>query len=185
MTYVEVYRLARAEELAAASTLFMAERDMTSAQRTVRIWEATIDVLRGDWAAAVARLDALLRHADLLPLDRMTALVAAGRLASCRGNRSADQYLIVAHLRWACNDEARDLGHQTGNLQRLGSVYAARLRPPGWPETLRVAALSPTSGGHVTPKYVRTLTLPAPPPARDCRRTRLLAVARRRCGANK
>jgi DNA-binding CsgD family transcriptional regulator len=116
MSYIDIYRLERAEELIAKGGHFTADHDMATAQFAIQAWQALLLVYRGRWRAAGEIMDTLANKPGPLPASRIPALVALGRLRARRGEAGADGLL----------DEALALTHKMGNLQRLGLAYAAR-----------------------------------------------------------
>ena len=116
MTYVDVYRLRRAEALIAAGLKITTEHDLDLSRLVIQAWQAILLVYRGLWREAEAITGEIVGRPDSMEVFRMPALVALARLRARRGHSG------IRHLL----DEALELAYQVNNHQRLGVVYIAR-----------------------------------------------------------
>jgi DNA-binding CsgD family transcriptional regulator/tetratricopeptide (TPR) repeat protein len=116
MTYVDVYRLVRAEELITAGLHITAEHDLDLSRLVIQAWQAILLVYRSRWREAEAITGEILGRPDSMEVFRVPALVALARLRARRGQPET-QHLL---------DEALELARQVNNHQRLGVVYIAR-----------------------------------------------------------
>lgn len=116
MTYVDVYRLERAEELIAGGLQITAEHDLDLSRMVIQAWQAMHLIYRGRWREAEAIVTEILEGRQKLSVIRAPALVALGRLAARRGRPGV----------WQTLDEALNVSLQVKNDQRLGVTYVAR-----------------------------------------------------------
>jgi DNA-binding CsgD family transcriptional regulator len=79
-------------------------------------WRALSHVFQGQWDAAVESAGAVLRFPGVATISRIMAMTALGRVRARRGDPEI----------WNALDEALELAEQTGTLQRLAPVRAAR-----------------------------------------------------------
>jgi DNA-binding CsgD family transcriptional regulator/tetratricopeptide (TPR) repeat protein len=105
-----------ARRLLEAGHAYAAEHDLESYRVYLLGWVALCDFWEGRWADAEALADEMLRHPRLTPPGRVQPLVVLGRIRTRRGDAGA----------WEVLDEARALAAETGELQRLCPVAAAR-----------------------------------------------------------
>jgi predicted ATPase/DNA-binding CsgD family transcriptional regulator len=98
------------------------DRDLDSWSFYMRGWRARAHLEQGRWEEAEADAAAVLSVPQRAAALRLPALAALGTLYVRRGNPVA--YAIL--------DEARDLAHGTGELQRLVPVAAARAEAAWW-----------------------------------------------------
>jgi tetratricopeptide (TPR) repeat protein len=150
----EMYDLPRAEHFLREHIAFADEHDLDSSY--THSWLAAALVYRGRWddGATLAR-EVLDRFSGTI--SRITALIALGRLRARRGDPGALEVL----------DEALELSHPGGHLQRLGHVHAARAEA-AW------LAGDPRTHRRGSADRVRARAGEAAPLVR--RRARLLAV---------
>ena len=112
----EVYQFLHAERDLANGIAYCLEHDMDTARLYMQAWSAITQVHLGHWDAAAGPAMAVLERQGVSAISRIMALVALGRLRARRGDPG-----VAAAL-----DEALALATQTGHLQRLGPVHAAR-----------------------------------------------------------
>lgn len=115
-SYAEQYRFADAERHFAEGIAYTAERDLDYANHYVHAWLALTRVYQGRWAEACEVAEWVISRPNVSAISRITALVALGRAQARRGDAGAAAVL----------DEALALAAQTGTLQRLAPVRAAR-----------------------------------------------------------
>ncbi len=109
----EMYELERAERYLLEFIRFAEENELTPWYGVS--WLALVDVYRGRWDAAAARVARVLAGPSD-PISRISVLIALGRVRARRGDPGAMDAL----------DEALELARPGGHLQRLGHVHAAR-----------------------------------------------------------
>jgi DNA-binding CsgD family transcriptional regulator len=106
----------RAERYLTEGIAYTAERGLDIFNRYLSAWQALALIHRGRWEDASQTCSYLLRNPAYPVITWITALVAVGRLRARRGDPGAETAL----------DEALQLAGQTGSLQYLGLVSAAR-----------------------------------------------------------
>jgi DNA-binding CsgD family transcriptional regulator len=153
MTYVDVYRLQRAEDLITAGLRITAEHDLDLSRLVIRAWQAILLIYHTRWEGAEAIINELLDQQHRLAAIRIPALVARGRLYARRGQPGV----------WKALDEALELSHQVKNDQRLGVVYIARAEAAwlaGNTEHVRqeAAAIYPLTITNKQPGFAAELT---------------------------
>jgi DNA-binding CsgD family transcriptional regulator/tetratricopeptide (TPR) repeat protein len=116
VSYGEIYRLADAERHLAEGMAYTGERDLDSANHYMHAWLALTRLYQGRWSEADDLASALLARPNVSAISRIVALVALGRVQARRGDVDPQPVL----------DEALALAAQTGTLQRLAPVRAAR-----------------------------------------------------------
>ncbi len=112
----ELYRFAKASSYLAEGIAFARAHDLDRLGGYMEAWQAVLEMFVGDWDAAGARANALLRREAYGSTNRVTALIALGRLRARRGDPGVDAVL----------DEALALALQSGTLQRMAPVRCAR-----------------------------------------------------------
>jgi DNA-binding CsgD family transcriptional regulator/tetratricopeptide (TPR) repeat protein len=110
----EMYELERSERYLREHIRFAEEHDFIGVYS--ESWLACLLAYRGDWAAASALAQQVLRRSDRSLISRITTLIALGRVRARRGDPGVDSVL----------EEALELARPGGHLQRLGHVHAAR-----------------------------------------------------------
>lgn len=112
----EQYRFREADEYLAAGIAYCHDHDLDQSRFYMLAWRALVHLYQGRWNAAAEDASTVLRRPGTSAISRIMALVALGRLRSRRGDPEVDAAL----------DEALELATQTGTLQRLAPVRAAR-----------------------------------------------------------
>ncbi len=112
----EQYRLAEAERHLDEGIAYTAERDLDYANHYMHSWLALIRLYQGRWAEAEQIALGLIALPNVSVISRIMALLALGRVRARRGDADAGVVL----------DQALELAAQTGTLQRLAPVRAAR-----------------------------------------------------------
>jgi DNA-binding CsgD family transcriptional regulator/tetratricopeptide (TPR) repeat protein len=112
----EAYSFELAEDYLRRDIAFATERDMDYSRLYALSWLALVAVYRGRWGEASESAHAVLSSATAPAIARMMALIALGRLRARRGDPGT----------WEALDEARDLAEQTGTVQRVAPMRAAR-----------------------------------------------------------
>ncbi|MCC6470066.1 MAG: AAA family ATPase [Alphaproteobacteria bacterium] len=115
-SYGEQYRFPEAEQVLDQGIAYTSEHDLDHANHYMRAWLALVRVHQGRWSEASDLAAALVAQPSLAAISRIMVLVALGRLRARRGDPGAAAAL----------DEALTLAAQTGTLQRLAPVRAAR-----------------------------------------------------------
>ncbi|MCC7045740.1 MAG: hypothetical protein IT562_03420 [Alphaproteobacteria bacterium] len=115
-SYGEQYRFAEAEATLVEGMAYARERDLDHSTHYMIAWMALLRLFQGRWAEAADLAGPVLDLANLSTVSRIMALVALGRVRTRRGDPGAGAVL----------DEALALASQTGTLQRLAPVRAAR-----------------------------------------------------------
>ena len=112
----ELYRLAEAEQSLAEGIAYTAERDLDYANHYMHAWLALVRLYQGRWSEAAEIATGVIARPNASVISRIMALVALGRVHARRGDVDPGPVL----------DEALELAVQTGTLQRLAPVRAAR-----------------------------------------------------------
>jgi len=112
----EQYRFREADEYLAAGIAYCHDHDLDQSRLYMLAWRALVHLYRGRWNEAAEDASTVLRRPGASAISRIMALVALGRLRSRRGDPEVGAAL----------DEALDLATQTGTLQRVAPVRAAR-----------------------------------------------------------
>jgi ATP/maltotriose-dependent transcriptional regulator MalT len=98
-----------------ASTYF-ADRDLDSWANYVLAWKARLDFEQGRWDEAARLASQLIVRDAVAPVTRIPAMAVLARIRLRRGDPGADELI----------DEASELASNTGELQRLAPIAAAR-----------------------------------------------------------
>ncbi|HEX3467227.1 MAG TPA: AAA family ATPase [Candidatus Elarobacter sp.] len=112
----EIFDFAEADRHLAAGIAFARSRDLDRAAGYMECWQSLCDLYQGRWDSAGARANAAAAAEKGNTTNRVTALIALGRLRTRRGDPGASAVL----------DEALVLASQSGTLQRIGPVCCAR-----------------------------------------------------------
>jgi len=112
----ELFEFARARHYLTEGVAFANHRDLDRLGGYMEAWIALLDVHEGNWDAAGERANALLKRDVFGSTNRVTALIALGRLRVRRGDPGADELL----------GEALELASRSGTLQRLAPVRCLR-----------------------------------------------------------
>lgn len=113
---VDTRRLRAARPWLEAGIAYSAEHDLDSWRLYMLGWLAVCELWEGRWQQATRTCDEMLRHPDLPAPSRIQPLVVLGRVRVRRGDPQGGEAL----------DEALGLARETGELQRLAPVRAAR-----------------------------------------------------------
>jgi ATP/maltotriose-dependent transcriptional regulator MalT len=116
MTYIDVYKLDRAEQLLSTALPYTVEHDMDAATEIVQAWQAMLHLYQGQWPECQATAETLLQRPHLQPGIRNAALAALGRLQARQGNAEKAKALL---------DEALEQTEKIGNRQRMGVYFCA------------------------------------------------------------
>jgi len=111
----ELHEFAAADRYLAEGLAFARAHDLDRQAGYMEGWQALCDLYQGRWTLAGERANAAVER-QAGGTNRITALIALGRLRTRRGDPGAGRVL----------DEALALALPTGTLQRLGPVCAAR-----------------------------------------------------------
>ncbi len=112
----EVYRFALAGDYLRRGIEFCAERDIDFSRLYEVSWLALVQLYQGRWNEAAESAHAVLADRRSPGIARITALIALGRVRARRGDPAV----------WEALNEARDLAGNTGTLQRIAPMQAAR-----------------------------------------------------------
>jgi ATP/maltotriose-dependent transcriptional regulator MalT len=112
----ERYLFQDAEQYLQTGIAYASDRDLDQNLLYMLAWRALVHLYRGRWSEAGEDASAVLRRPGASAISRIMALVAVGRLRARRGDPDVKSAL----------DEALELAAQTGTLQRLAPVRAAR-----------------------------------------------------------
>jgi DNA-binding CsgD family transcriptional regulator/tetratricopeptide (TPR) repeat protein len=112
----EVYRFDLADTYLRRGIEFCSERDIDFARLYQLAWQALVWMYRGRWTEVSGVAHVVLADQRSPVIARVTALVALGRVRARRGDRGV----------WEALDEARELAGNTGTLQRVALIQAAR-----------------------------------------------------------
>jgi DNA-binding CsgD family transcriptional regulator len=112
----EMYCFEHAEAYLRRGIEFCGERDLDYFRLYQLSWLALVALYRGRWSEASATAHTVLAHERSPAVGRMMALIALGRLRARRGDPGT----------WEALDEARELAGNTGTLQRIAPMRAAR-----------------------------------------------------------
>jgi ATP/maltotriose-dependent transcriptional regulator MalT len=112
----EVYRFEEADRFLRQGIAFARAHDLDRVGDYMEAWLALSDMYQGRWDAAGERANAVLARELSGSTNRLTALVALGRLRTRRGDPGATEVL----------DEALKLASLSGTLQRVAPVRCAR-----------------------------------------------------------
>ena len=112
----EAYCFDLAEDYLRRGIEFCTERDIDYSRLYQLSWQALVRLYRGRWTEASAVAHAVLADRRSPAIACMTALIALGRVRARRGDPAV----------WEALNEARELAGNTGTLQRLAPMQAAR-----------------------------------------------------------
>ena len=112
----EMYRFAEAQPAFEEGLRFTRERDLDASRAYLEVWLALSNMYRGRWSEVGPLATPVLGNPNNSAISRIMALLALGRLRARRGDPDA----------WAALDEGLAMAAQTGTLQRLGPIRAAR-----------------------------------------------------------
>lgn len=112
----EVYRFDLADTYLRRGVEFCSERDIDFARLYQLAWQALVWMYRGRWTEVSGVAHVVLADRRSPVIARITALIALGRLRARRGDPGA----------WEALDEAKELAGNTGTLQRVALMQAAR-----------------------------------------------------------
>ncbi|MGH8865532.1 MAG: response regulator transcription factor, partial [Burkholderiales bacterium] len=112
----EVYEFSTADRYLVEGIAFARAHDLDRLAGYMEGWQALCDVYQGRWNIAGERANAVAKREAGGTTNRVTALIALGRLRTRRGDPGAMDVL----------DEALDLAMRSGTLQRLAPVCGAR-----------------------------------------------------------
>jgi DNA-binding CsgD family transcriptional regulator len=113
---VELYRFNQAERYLSEGIDFVADQGLDIFVRFMRAWLALSYIYLGRWNEADELINRLLQSQPGAAIRRIPTLVALGRLRARQGDPGAQVAL----------EAALQLAIETGTLQHLGLVYAAR-----------------------------------------------------------
>ncbi|MFT3907359.1 MAG: AAA family ATPase [Steroidobacteraceae bacterium] len=112
----EVHEFLAAEQYLADGIAYARTHDLDRLAGYMEAWQALCDLYRGRWHLAGQRANEIAAREAQGSTNRVTALIALGRLRARRGDPGAPGVL----------DEALQLAQRSGTLQRLAPVCAAR-----------------------------------------------------------
>jgi DNA-binding CsgD family transcriptional regulator/tetratricopeptide (TPR) repeat protein len=112
----EVYRFDLAEGYLRRGMEICTDRDMDSWRLYVLAWMALVHLYLGRWNESAEAAHAVLADRRSSGIARITALNALGKLRARRGDPAV----------WDALNEARELAGNTGTLQRMAPMQAAR-----------------------------------------------------------
>ncbi|MFZ5672911.1 MAG: AAA family ATPase [Pseudomonadota bacterium] len=115
-SYGERYEFDKAEALLRQGITYAEDCDLDHSNNYMSAWLALTLLYKGQWIEAGDHATAVIDCPNFTLVSKVMALVALGRLRVRRGDPGSATVL----------DEALDLARQTGTLQRLAPVYAAR-----------------------------------------------------------
>src|SRR5688572_18935527 len=107
---------ADAQKQIADAMRYFCARDLDSWSNYILVWQARLDFERSDWDAAADIAGRLVTSHGVAVVTRICALVVLARVRLRRGDPGARELL----------EEAVVLAQQSGELQRLAPVAAAR-----------------------------------------------------------
>ena len=132
----EAYRFDLAEQYLLRGIEFCTERDIDYSRLYTLSWLALVRMYRGRWTEASDAAHEVLGNRRSPAIGRMMALIALGRLRARRGDPAV----------WEALDEARELAGNTGTLQRIAPMRAARAEA-AWLEGRAADAAQEAQGG--------------------------------------
>ena len=112
----EIYRFDLADNYLRRGIEFCSERDIDFARLYHLAWQALVWLYRGRWTEVSGVAHVVLADGSSPTIARITALVALGRLRARRGDPGV----------WEALDEAKELAGNTGTLQQVALMQAAR-----------------------------------------------------------
>lgn len=132
----EVYRFDLADNYLRRGIEFCNERDIDFSRLYQLAWQALVWMYRGRWTEASGAAHAVLGDRRSPVIARITALIALGRVRARRGDPAV----------WEALHEAQELAGNTGTLQRVALMRAARAEA-AWFEGRTAEAASEASAG--------------------------------------
>lgn len=132
----EVYRFDLADSYLRRGIEFCTERDLDFSRLYQLSWQALVWMYRGRWTEASGTAHVVLADSRSPVIARITALVALGRVRARRGDPAV----------WEALREAQELAGNTGTLQRVALMQAARAEA-AWFEGRAADAASEASVG--------------------------------------
>ncbi|MFC4640182.1 ATP-binding protein [Deinococcus hohokamensis] len=112
----ELYQFARADQYFEEGLRYCAEHDIDGHRFYMLAWQALSHLYQGRWTQATEVALSVAGRPGTAATSRIMALVALGRVRTRRGDPEV----------WDVLDEALAMARQTGTLQRLAPVRAAR-----------------------------------------------------------
>lgn len=112
----EAYCFDLAEDYLRRGIEFCTERDIDYSRLYQTSWQALVRLYRGEWTEASAAAYVVLADRRSPAIARMMALITLGRVRARRGDPAV----------WEALNEARELAGNTGTLQRVAPMQAAR-----------------------------------------------------------
>lgn len=112
----EIFRFDVAEPYLRRGIEYCAERDLDASRYYQTAWLALVLLYRGRWEESSAAAHAVLAARGANAIARLMALIALGRVRARRGDPGT----------WEALDAARELASQSGTLQRVAPMLAAR-----------------------------------------------------------
>lgn len=132
----EVYRFDLADHYLRRGIEFCNERDIDFSRLYQLAWQALVWMYRGRWTEASGTAHVVLADRRSPVIARITALIALGRVRARRGDPAV----------WEALHEAQGLAGNTGTLQRVALMQAARAEAL-WFEGRTAEAASEASAG--------------------------------------
>lgn len=132
----EVYRFDLAENYLRRGIEFCNERDIDFSRLYQLSWQALVWMYRGRWTEASGAAHVVLADDRSPVIARITALIALGRVRARRGDPGV----------WEALHEAQGLAGNTGTLQRVALMQAARAEA-AWFEGRTAEAASEAAAG--------------------------------------
>ena len=112
---LEQYDLEHAEHYISEGLAFTVEHDIVGMEFYLRGLDCRLLLARGSWSEAERNARAIVERPGIVFASRIVANTVLGHVQACQGEDSSGPL-----------DEAMHLAEQTGELQRLGTVRAAR-----------------------------------------------------------
>lgn len=132
----EVYRFDLADNYLRRGIEFCNERDIDFSRLYQLAWQALVWMYRGRWTEASGAAHVVLADRRSPVIARITALIALGRVRARRGDPAV----------WEALHEAQELAGDTGTLQRVALMQAARAEA-AWFEGRTAEAAREASAG--------------------------------------
>lgn len=132
----EAYCFDLAEDYLRRGIEFCTERDIDYSRLYQTSWQALVHLYRGQWTEASAAAYVVLADRRSPAIARMMALITLGRVRARRGDPAV----------WEALNEARELAGNTGTLQRVAPMQAARAEAT-WLEGRAADAASEAAAG--------------------------------------
>ncbi|WP_116809209.1 ATP-binding protein [Steroidobacter cummioxidans] len=132
----EVYRFDLADNYLRQGIEFCSERDIDFSRLYQLAWQALVWMYRGRWTEATGTAHVVLADQRSPVIARITALIALGRVRARRGDPAV----------WEALHEAQELAGNTGTLQRVALMQAARAEA-AWFEGRTAEAASEACAG--------------------------------------